>query len=173
MGLKLCLSSLLLALAVGCGGAQNPGTLDVKTSGNVISSLEGHKTYAYETTVPPPSGDSQWAGAQQTIEQIKEHIDADMKAKGYTLSMKPEIVIRISLGVHQVKEEPHGSAAINGAPPQVDTVTDLAIDFFDYSNGGHLFHGTAASPLHHRQPSENQLAKAVRLILEPLPPASG
>lgn len=165
---------LVLSLAIaGCaGGSQNPGNMQVKTTSAVISSMSGHKTYAYEAIAPAPAGDAQWAGAQNAIAEVKEHIDAGMKAKGYVLSPNPEMVIRISMGVRTVREEPTGSKARLNVPEGSDTQQDLAIDVFDFSNGGHLFHGTASNPLHHREPGENKLAKAVRLILEPVPPAS-
>lgn len=169
------LSAIFLALSlglVGCaGGAENPGNMRVKTTSAVISSMSGHKTYAYEAVAPAPEGDAQWTGAQAAIAEVKEHIDADLQAKGYVLSPNPEMIVRISMGVRTVREEPTGSLAVAGAPSGQDVQQDLAIDVFDYANGGHLFHGTASNPLHHREPGENKLAKAVRLILEPVPPA--
>lgn len=169
----LLLAVSLAAAAVGCaGGSENPANLQVKTTSAVISSMTGHKTYAYEAIAPAPPGDAQWAGAPQVIAEMKQHIDEDMQAKGYVLSEKPEMYIRISVGVRQVRQEATGSANIAGAPASVETMTDMGIDVFDYANGGHLFHGTASHQLHHDEPGENKLAKAVRLILEPVPPAA-
>lgn len=168
---------LAFGLVIGLGAvscvADDPGNLRVKTSSTIISSMAGHRTYAYEAIAPAPPGDAQWSGSQDAIAEVKRQIDADLLRKGYQLSPRPELVIRISLGVRTVREEPTGSAAVQGAPAGTDTQQDLAIDVFDLSNGGHLFHGTASNPLHHREPGENKLAKAVRLILEPVPPASG
>lgn len=165
---------IVLALSAGgcAGGAQNPGNMRVKTTSAVVSSMSGHRTYAYEALAPAPPGDAQWTGAQAAIAEVKEHVDADLQAKGYVLSPTPEMMVRISMGVRSVRQEPTGSMATLGAPSETDTQQDLVIDVFDYENGGHLFHGTASNPLHHREPGENKLAKAVRLILEPVPPAS-
>jgi hypothetical protein len=169
-------SSLFLAVAlaaIGCAaGADNPGNMQVKTTSAVISSMAGHRTYAYDALAPAPPGDAQWTSVQASIAEVKKHIDADLQAKGYVLSPNPEMIVRISLGVHEVREEATGSLSTAGAPAGKDTQQDLAIDVFDYSNGGHLFHGSASHPLHHAEPGENKLAKAVRLILQPVPPAS-
>jgi hypothetical protein len=164
--------ALAIALAGCAGGSQNPGNLQVKTTSAVISSMAGHRTYAYEASAPAPPGDAQWNGVQTSIAEVKQHIDADLQAKGYVLSPNPEMIVRISLGVRQVREEATGSLNVAGAPAGTDVQQDLAIDVFDYANGGHLFHGTASNPLHHAEPGENKLAKAVRLILQPVPPAS-
>jgi hypothetical protein len=162
----------LAALAAACGGSENPANLNVKTSSAVVASMSGHKTYAFEAIAPAPPGDAQWAGAPQVIAEVKQHIDADLQAKGYVLSTTPELVIRISVGVRKTTEDPHGTMQRLGEPEKEETVTDLAIDVFDHANGGQLFHGTASSQLHHREPGDNKVAKAVRLILEPVPPAA-
>jgi len=163
---------IVLALAACTPSKDRMGTMQVKTQSAVIASMTGHKTYAYESIAPAPPGDAQWAGAPLAVAQVKERIDAHMQAKGYVLDPNPELVVRISIGVRRVVEEPKGSAALNGAPVMTDTVTDLAIDIFDRENNGHLFHGTARDELHHREVDPDKLSKAVRVILEPVPPAA-
>lgn len=166
-------TTLLVLLAAACTpGKDRMGTMQVTTQSAVIASMAGHKTYAFESIAPAPPGDAQWAGAPLAVAQVKERIDAEMQAKGYVLDPNPELVIRISIGVRKVIDEPKGSAALNGAPVTTNTVTDLEIDVFDREDNGHLFHGTARDELHHREVDGDKLAKAVRIILEPVPPAA-
>lgn len=172
MSLRIAAATLLLLLAACAPSKDRVGTMQVTTHSAVISSMAGHKTYAFESIAPAPPGDAQWAGAPLAIAQVKQRIDAEMQAKGYVLDPNPELVVRISIGVRKVVEEPQGSAAINGAPVMTDTVTDLEIDVFDRANNGHLFHGKAQDELHHREVDGDKLAKAVRIILEPVPPAA-
>lgn len=160
-----------LALVAGCA-REKAGTMQVKTSGTVVASMAGHKTYAYESIAPAPEGTVHWGGADVAIGQVKERIDGELQAKGYVLDPNPALLIRISVGVKTAVDEPQGSAALNNAPIMTNTVTVLSIDIFDHANNGHLFHGTAQDELHHREVDGDKLAKAVRLILEPVPPAA-
>lgn len=171
------LSLLLFALAASIAGCaknpENPGTMTVKTNGAVVGSLAGKKTYAYQAVAPPPPGDAQWDLASTAIAEVKARIDDEMRTRGYVLDMHPELMIRISIGVRDVLRQPTGATASTGTdvPAIKETATDLAIDIFDYANGGQLFHGEARDEVHHRQVDKDKLAKAVRLILEPVPPA--
>lgn len=167
MELKLLLATVVLV--AGCGGAQLLEANDLKTSGAVLAPMTGHKTYAYETSSPPPPGDSQWKGTQDAIAKVKERIDAAMQAKGYVLSPTPQLTVRISIGVKTIKDP----AAVRGAGNSTDTEQDLEIDVFDYQSRSHLFHGSATNPLHHREPSESKIAESVPAILQQVPPASG
>jgi hypothetical protein len=169
MGLHRLLLTAALVVVTGCGGAaqileQKP---DVRTSGSVLAPIAG-KTYAYEATSPAPPGDAQWKGTQDSIAKVKEKCDAAMQAKGYVLSPKPQLMVRISIGLKTIKDP----AAVRGAAVQTDTEQDLEIDVFDYASGKHLFHGTANDPLHHKQPSESKIAESVPAILQQVPPAS-
>ena len=169
MGPHRLLLTTAVVLLTGCGGAQIlDAKPDVRTSGSVLAPMAG-KTYAYEATSPAPPGDAQWKGTQDTIAQVKAQIDAAMQAKGYVLSPKPQLMVRISIGLKTIKDP----AAVRGAAVQTDTEQDLEIDVFDYATGNHLFHGTAANPLHHKEPSESKIAGTVPAILQQVPPASG
>lgn len=160
-----------LVLLAGCA-RDKVGTMQVKTTSAVVASMAGHKTYAYESIAPAPEGTVQWGGATVAIAQVKERIDGEMQAKGYVLDPNPELLIRISIGVKTAIDEPQGTAALNNAPVMTNTVTAMNIDIFDLANNGHLFHGTSQDELHHREVDGDKLAKAVRLILEPIPPAA-
>ncbi|MBX3229025.1 MAG: DUF4136 domain-containing protein [Labilithrix sp.] len=163
---------LVFVLAACAPSKDRVGTMQVTTHSAVISSVSGHKTYAFEATAPTPDGTVQWADAPQTLAIIRERIEGEMRARGYVLDPDPELLVRISLGVKKVLEEPKGMAAQHGAPSMTNDVTELHIDVFDRSNGGHLFHGSASDELHHREPDPDRIAKQVRLIMEPVPPTS-
>jgi hypothetical protein len=168
-------AGLSTGLCAGCAkNPENPNDMSVRTNGAAtMGSLAGRKTYAYQSVAPPPPGDAQWDQAAVAIAEVKSKIDEEMQARGYVLSLTPEVVVRISIGVHEELKEPTGAAASTriDVPATEETATDLEIDMFDYGNGGHLFHGRAQKLLHHREVDKDQLAKAVRLILEPVPPA--
>lgn len=151
----------------------NPGTMAVRTNSAVVGTVAGHKTYAYDAVAPAPPGDAQWEMASVAIAEVKTQIDEQMQARGYVLDEHPELTVRISIGVREVLKQPTGAAASArvDVPAMKRTTADLHIDIFDYSNGGQLFHGEAHDEVHHRQVDKDKLAKAVRLILEPLPPA--
>lgn len=164
----------LAALTSGCAkNPENAGNMSVKTNGAVVGSVGDHKTYAYQSVAPPPPGDAQWNQAAIAISEVKARIDEEMQHRGYVLSMTPEVVVRISIGVHEELKEPTGAAASGrtDVPATEETATDLVIDMYDYTNGGQLFHGQSQKILHHREVDKDSLGKAVRLILEPVPPA--
>ena len=172
--LALAVSVTAAATLTACAkDPDNPGTMAVKTNGAVVGSLAGHKTYAYQAVAPPPAGDAQWDMAAIAIAEVKTRIDEEMGAKGYVLDEHPELMVKISIGVREEMKEPTGAAASarTDVPAIKQTMADLDIDVYDYSNGGQLFHGHAQDEVHHRQVDKDKLAKAVRLILEPVPPA--
>lgn len=146
--------------------------MHVTTHGAVVASMASHKTYAYEAVAPAPPGTAHWAGAATAIDTVKRCIDRELQARGYVLDPQPGLLVRISIGTHQVHDEPTGSAATNNAPPTTDDMTRLHIDVFDRANGGHLFHGIARDELQSPEPDPEQLAMQVRLILEPVPRAA-
>lgn len=147
--------------------------MTVKTNGAVVGNMAGRKTYAFQAVAPPPPGDAQWDQAAVAIAEVKARIDEAMQAKGYVLDEHPEMMVKISIGVRELLKEPTGATANTGTvvPAIKETVTDLDIDIFDYARGGQLFHGQARDEVHHREVDKDKLAKAVRLILEPVPPA--
>lgn len=167
------LTALALALPValaGCRpGTQGVGTMRVVTQGAVVASMAEHKTYAYDPVAPAPPDSVQWAGVPEALEIIKRAIDRELQARGYVLDPKPDLVVRISLGVHHEHVEPTGSAATHQAPGKTDDIVRLHIDVFDHENGGHLFHGVARDELHTPEPEATQLERKVSLILEPVP----
>lgn len=171
--------ALFLAILAFAGCAkdpENPGSMAVRTNNAPApgaGTLAGHKTYAYQAVAPPPPGDAQWDQAAIAIAEVKAKIDEEMQAKGYVLDLHPELMVRISIGVREILKEPTGRAANTGTdvPPTKETATDLDIDIFDYGSGGRLFHGQSRDEVHHREVDKDKLAKAVRLILEPVPPA--
>lgn len=164
--MKLGWICLVLSLAIaGCSAGSKPS---VKTSAYLIAPMDGHKTYAYDASAPPTPG-SEGVGSQDQIAQIKERVDAAMQAKGYTLSPKPHLMVRISLG-HKTVRDP---TAVRGAGAETVHQQEMYIDVFDFGAGTHLFHGTASSILGKTPPAESPIAESVPSILERVPPASG
>lgn len=164
--------TLLFTLAApsGCAPATHSlGTMHVTTNGAVVASMANHKTYAFESVAPAPPSSVQWTGAAGAIQSIKTNVDREMQGRGYVLDPEPGLVIRISIGTHQQRDDATGSAAVFDAPSTTDQMIQLHIDVFDRANGGHLFHGVAKDELHSPEPEAEQLAKQVRLIFEPVP----
>ena len=156
----------LLPIALGAAGcAHHP---NVKTSSAILAPMAGHKTYAYDATVPAPPGHAQGPETQAPIAKLKESIDAAMQANGYTLSPSPHLPTPIPIGLRTAKNP----NAVRGGTNDITTEQNLDIDVFDHASGAQLFHGTAKNPLEHREPSESSIAESVPAILEPVPPAS-
>lgn len=159
---------VLAVVLAGCGAAQIMEPPAPKTSSSVLASMTGYKTYAYDASAPAPPGDAQWSGTQAQIAKVKEQIDHAMQAKGYVLSPKPQLLVRISLGLKTTTDP----TAVRGATSSTVNEEDLDLDLFEYPSGEHLFHGTASDLLREQDPSQSKIAGAVPAILEPVPPAS-
>lgn len=161
-----------LSLAVLGGCHTDPGsTMRVKTNAGVVSNVARYRTYSHETSSKPPQG----YAAQFTPEvlaKVRQDIDVEMQKRGYMLAeTNGDLVVRISGGVRLVQDEPTGSAALAGAPVELDRVGALVVDIFDRQNQGHLFHGYARDELRGQSATDAQIRSAVTKILEPLPTA--
>jgi hypothetical protein len=160
--------TLVGAFALGC---HNPttGTMQVRTNSAVVSTVAAYRTYSHETADQAPMGYLETALTPAVLEKVWQRVDVEMANKGYVLVPSGELVVRISEGTRDVKEEPKGRAAVQGAPSEHAKIQSLVIDIFDRNTEGHLFHGYARDEIHDSETNEARISEAVHDILQPVP----
>ncbi|AKU95788.1 hypothetical protein AKJ09_02452 [Labilithrix luteola] len=160
----------MLVLAAACGS-----TMQVKSNeANKGADVARYHTYAQETAEQPPEGFARTDLTPDVTDIIFKTVDEELSRRGYAQAppgTKPELLVRSSSGVRQVRRQPTGKAAVVGAPSVEETQSQLVIDIFDQS-GKQLFHGYAQDEVQPGQVKEERVDQAVAKILAPVPMSS-